>query len=336
MEFERVAAAIEAGGAAPAYVLHGPERLPQRLVLTALRRRLGLAELGEVTFDGARTSGAEIAAALAAPSLFGGRLVLVEEWPLDPVEPLLAYLDHPAPDAALVVRCAALDRRRRLCKRLLEVGVAVDCRPPRPAEAVAWLRRRGLSPRVADLLAARVPPSFDLLDRELEKLSAYGAADEAAVVALVPPAREERVFDLLDAVAERRAERAAELAARLLDQGEEPLGLLALLAHQVRLVLRAGALARRGLPPGEIAGRTGAHPFAVRRALEQARRFGPDELAAGLEAIWAAEWSVKAGRRDEAAALELALLSLVRAVRTDARGQAEGAAGGQALRDSGG
>jgi DNA polymerase-3 subunit delta len=347
LPYEQLAAEVAGGRLRPVYLLAGPDAFQQRAVLDALRAACapqGKRDAVEVALSADGATPADVVAAARTPSLLGRRLVVVSDVPWfaaprggdaaadadeeapagrrrrggsDPTAPLAAYLEAPAPDAVVVFRSPLPpDGRRRLVRRLGEVGAVLAALPPPPEALPAWCSQRAavhglrLTPSAAAALCARVPPSLDLLDQELAKLAAFvggGVAGPDDVARLVAPSREERVFALLDAAAEGRPRDAFAHLATLRAQGEEPLGLLALLARQVRLLaqaLDAGGGAER------LAAATALPPYVVRRLLSQARRWSAARLAAALIALWEAERAIKTGRLSDDAALTLALGTL--------------------------
>jgi DNA polymerase-3 subunit delta len=356
LAFQRLAEEAASGRWRPVYLLAGPDAFQQRAVVDGLRSALvpeGLREAVETDIDGGAAQPADVVGVALTPSLAGRRLVVVHDAPWfgaprgqggeggedaqaedgaggdgrrgrpDPLAPLFAYLDNPPPDTVVVFRSQApADGRRRIVKRLGQVGAVLAAVPPPPDELPPWCAARAravhgvrLAPGVAAALCARVPPSLDLLDQELAKLATYvgpgGSVGMAEVEALVPPSREESVFALMDAVGEGRGPQAFALLRRMLGQGEEPLGLLALLARQVRLLVQAGDVLAAGGGPERLAAAAGLPPYVARRMLAQARGFGEADLTAALAAVWEAEWAVKSGRLDEASALTLAVARLL-------------------------
>ncbi len=104
-----------------------------------------------------------------------------------------------------------------------------------------------LEPQAVDLLVAAVGNDLSALARELEKLAALAGdrpATAADVTALVGVRRGETVHDLVEAALERRAARAAELVAPVLEQaGMSGVKIVTLLG--THLVGTALALAER-------------------------------------------------------------------------------------------
>ncbi len=265
--------------------------------------------------DGGDSAAAAAAAAPEAAVAPGRRGKAARTAKTDPLDPLIAYLDNPPPDTVVVFRSQqAADSRRRVVKRLGQVGAVLSAVAPASDDLPPWCVARApthgvrVQPAAAAALCMRVPASFDLLDQELAKLAAYvGAGGTIAaddVRALVAPSREESVFALMDAVAEGRAADAFALLRQMLLQGEQPLGIMALLARQVRLLAFGRDVLDTGGGPDRLAAAAGGlHPYVARRMLTQARAFAEPDLEGALEAVWEAEWAVKSGRLDEEAAL---------------------------------
>lgn len=243
-------------------------------------------------------------------------------------EAILHYLEAPAPDVVVVLRSRApVDRRRTLVKRIESAGGLVDCRQPSErlgfgaarAEAERWLERRlagegrTLVPGLAKRIVERVGANLDLLEREVEKILLFTDARrlDGSVMDVVSGNADEDVFGLVDAIGARDGRRVESELARLSERGESPLGILALLASQVRIMRVGKAILRESGTPAQAAKELGANPYRVQRALAQARRFSDEELDRALEAVWLADWRVKSGRWPEREALEWAVATMV-------------------------
>ncbi len=320
---------IAAGQVAPAYLVHGPDRVRHEEVLGALRQRLLAPVLGvldETVVEGEPTAVSAVVEAASVPSFGGGRrLVVVRADPLFRADAeaaqaqaeLAAFLEHPPPSACVLLLTEhEVPASNRLLAAVRKAGRVVSARRPGPRELAAWLqaeakaRGKVLPPVLADFLVQRCQSERLLLRNELEKLCAYaGDRRELAredVLAVVGKSREERVFDLVDAVLAGRAGQATDLLRDLLRQGESPLGILALLARQYRLIWQA----RRARNPGELARMLSLHPYAAEKAWRQARVLGEGELAAALQAILEAEKAIRKGALPPEVALELACVVL--------------------------
>lgn len=342
MPYESVALAIRRGQVAPCYLLAGPDGLQQREVLQALQARVP--ELGVHRLDGGACTPRDVAGLLRTPGLVSTRLIVVDEppWILavrsggeeaeeegaargrakapPPERPLLDYLDAPAQGAVLVLRTAGeVDRRRRLTKRAGERGVLLEAVAPR--DNAAWLRQRcavlelALPPEAFAAVSERLAgATCERMAAELDKLAAYGPGlERAALDLLLPPDRQERIYDLVDAAIAGQGGAALRLAAALLEQGEPVMRLLYSLGSQLRTILLVAEACQGGVRPDAAAAALGLHPFVARKALDQSRRLQPAAVTAAVEAVWEAELGLKSGRFDEPFALDHALLGMLRA-----------------------
>lgn len=281
--------------------------------------------------DGAQATGPQIGLALATPALFGGRRTVIvhdaaalsaAEW--ESLAQAVGRLPPPAPGAerpALILVAAALDRRRKAIATLLANAEVIDCNPPATSTRGASQRSRhpsalpggiraelaiqgralGLTfrPEAAARLAELVGDDVGRLSNEVAKLAAYlggkGEVDERTVTALVPQSgavAHNAVFALVDAIAQQRTGEALSTLHRLLDAGENPLGLLAMIARQMRLI--RAACARQGDAAALMADLQ-LSDFVVRKVAAQARRFPLEAAEAALEACLAADLKMKGG-----------------------------------------
>jgi DNA polymerase III subunit delta len=138
---------------------------------------------------------------------------------------LLACLDHPSPDAVVLLVQGAAEEAED--KELAARAVSVVCHPLPPDRAVKWLAHRGaplgvsFAPGAAEHLVRVVGPELGPLASELEKLAAVAGSapvTEDAVAALVGVRHGETIFDWRDAVLDGDIARAAALLSSVLQQ----------------------------------------------------------------------------------------------------------------------
>jgi DNA polymerase-3 subunit delta len=99
---------------------------------------------------------------------------------------------------------------------------------------------------------------------------------------------------------------------RMLEEGAEPLYLLAMLARQVRILIQVSELSKQRLPPQRIAKRIKQHPFVVKKGLQQSRNFSPDQLTAAHQCLVETDWKIKTGELEPGLALDILVVSLTR------------------------
>ena len=186
---------------------------------------------------------------------------------------------------------------------------------PRGEELARWIRNRAktkgasVSPGALRLLNQYVGANLRLLDSELEKLSLYAGAeqiDEGDVRLMVAQVREASIFAAVDAIVQGNPSLALRLLRKLRNDGAALPYIQAMIARQLRLVTVAKELLETGVPRGEMGRRLELRAdFAVRKTLEQARRFSWPRLKALYACLLEMDLAIKQGRQDEDLALEL-------------------------------
>jgi DNA polymerase-3 subunit delta len=307
--------ASESSAFPPVVLIEGPELTLRDAALAELRERVlagAMREFNEDRFDFsvAGTDPAEvIAAARTLPVMAQGRLVLVRGLSDRRAEKftegaLAAYLDGPNASTCLVLEAESADKRRAWVKRVAKIGRVIDCSgPSRPADVKRWIDARlahkkvRTSGGVATALFEHVGADLDRLALEIEKLCLYagegGVLEVELVAELVGQLRPRALYELTDAIGERKLTSALRVVAELSDQGESPLALVGALANHFRRLMRAREM--RPLDAGEVQKRLGLHPFAAQKVVDQARRFDLRRLRACLDAVRRTDEALKGG-----------------------------------------
>ena len=299
----------------PVVLIEGPEASLRDAALAELRGTVladAPRDFNEDRFD-FTVAGTEPAAIVAAahtlPMMARARLVLVRGVGEKRAQKftdgaLLEYLEAPLESTCLVLEAVSVDKRQRWVKRVAKIGRVIDCTgPSRPADVRRWidaqLTERGArtASGVAAALFDLVGPDLDRLSLELEKLCLHagesGTIDAEAVGELVGQVRPRALYELTDAIGERRLTSALRLVSELCEQGEAPLVLVGALANHFRRLLRAREI--WPLEPGEVQKRLGLHPFAAQKIVDQARRFDPRRLRFCLDAVRSTDAALKGG-----------------------------------------
>lgn len=242
-------------------------------------------------------------------SLFASRRAVVvrnAEALRGPEDELSRYLQDPDPDVSLVLMAAKPDKRRSAWRALLAGAETHSAEPLKGARlrsrVSAEVRRRRL-PLDADAigqLVERVGQDLRRLMGELDKLEAFGLGREeltAEDVAAVLGRGFARPYWLLgDAVAERRTGEALELAAGLLEDGEEAPLLLGAVYQSLRRVRALRALRdARASREDKLALLPKNMAFKLPDLERAAERWSEAELAGGLDALRRADRRLKTG-----------------------------------------
>ncbi len=234
---------------------------------------------------------------------------------LPPTTRLIFIEDRTLPASHPILKVAKEEGKKRR-------GFVKAFQPPKEGALPGWIRRRvegkggRISSEAVTLLAALVGNDLRQLDQEIEKLLLYADGQQVTsrdVRLLVSRARETSIFDLVDQVGRRRTDVALRLLHQLLDEGEAPLYLLAMLARQVRILIQVSELREQGVGQHEIAGRLKLHPYVVKKGWNQARNFSLAQLEAAHERLVETDWAIKTGEMEDVLALEMLIVRLTAA-----------------------
>ncbi|MHB1420968.1 MAG: DNA polymerase III subunit delta, partial [Bacillota bacterium] len=236
---------------------------------------------------------------------------------------LLDYLRRPCNSTCLVfIATGKVDTRRKVFKALIETGEVVELAPLKGQALDNWMREyiRGEGKRVKAetlaYLAAVTGGNLALLAEELRKVCLYlGSEDEitmTAVEQVVSRTIQVGIFQLLDAVSERKADRALAALREMLLAGEPPVRIAFMLARQFRLLLQAKLLIEKGYRENQLAGVMGVHPYEAAKVNKQCRIFTIENLELAMVNLLELDLALKTGRGEARKAMELSLLELCR------------------------
>ncbi|MBM3791341.1 MAG: DNA polymerase III subunit delta [Acidobacteria bacterium] len=271
-----------------AYFLLGPEEYLRRQALVALRTRLLEGQAPDFSceeFDSGQTAPSRVLTALNTLPMLAARRVVVmtaaDQMQESLREALHAYLQRPNPKSALIMTSENFDRRTAFYKLVKEKAQVVEFPKLKGYALSGWaedyIRRRGYAISPADLrkLVDMAGSDLQALIGEIEKLLLYAGEEKtvpgAAIEALVRNSRQHSIFELTDALGQMDRAGALRLLNRLLDSGEPPLLILAMIARHFRQLLIAKELLREGRPAREIGQAAQVPPFVLDAFLRQAR-----------------------------------------------------------------
>lgn len=240
------------------------------------------------------------------------------------VEQLAAYLDDPAPFTVLVLEAAALDKRTRLAKMLVEKALVVeveldaksnDRQTAATMMALQMAREMGveLDQDAAEELADILDDRLARIHNELEKLATYAGdrrrITRADVEALVISAKKYSVWQLAEMLAGGQRSKALEFLDNLLREGEQPAGLVGAIAWMYRKLIEAQEMPTH-LSGWQAAQRLGMRPEMAELALRQSRKISRHQLLEGLVALYEADNRLKSGAADDSAVMEFLVARL--------------------------
>ncbi len=326
------------------YLLHGPDEFAIAEFVDALKEKMGepaMASLNTTLFDGRSVTLAELRGACdAMPFLSPRRLVIVEGWltklmgktedgegegtaasSKETLSALAAYLPAlPETTALVFVEKREIPERNAVLKAAASNawGFVKFFDAPKGEALVRWIqarakREQGEFTREAAHALAAADPDPRALDNEILKLLTYvdfaRPVERADVEALTPAGGEARIFDLVDAIGQRRGPPAMRELHKLLER-EEPLYVLGMIVRQFRYMLLAKEMLEARASEMEIAKALGLHSYPTEKICAQARNFSLPTLEHVYRRLLDYDTDIKTGQVESGAALDTLVASL--------------------------
>lgn len=216
------------------------------------------------------------------------------------------------------------EAKKPLVEAILERGIVAIFWPPFPEQAQRWAVQRmrhykkTIAPEAAAWLVQQSGEGLRSLDQELAKCAVYvgerPAIELEDIQASFGYGKAGSPFEWIALIRQRQGAKALQTLERLLEEGEEPLRLLALLSRMLR-----DWLSSKGSQdsPAVLALRFHVRRGEEHRFAQELARWSEDELTDALDECLKAEQSIKTGKELPAMALTFAVLRLCRLELTD-------------------
>lgn len=305
------------------YLLTGEEAYLKNLYKKKLREALVGAE-DEMNFTAFTGKGIDIRQVIETaetmPFFAERRLIQIEDSGFfkNACPELAEYLPTMPKETYLVFVEQEVDKRGKLYKAVKAQGRIVELGRQDERTLTNWvlgrLKKEGKN-ITQDAMALFLEKSGDDMENianELEKLICYTVDAQAIsredVAAICTVTTENKIFDMIRAVAEKRQKQALELYYDLLSLKEPPMRILFLIARQFNQMYQLKDLREQGYDAGTIAKKAGLAPFIAKKSLAQAAKFEKATLRQAVEDCVETETAVKSGRLGDRLGVELLIV----------------------------
>lgn len=314
---------IKAGSFAPVYLLYGEESYLKRQYKEKLKAAL-IPEGDTMNFS--QFEGKDIQPrdiidlADTMPFFADRRLILIENSGVfkSACEELAEYMKSVAPTACLVFVEEEVDKRSKMFKNVKAAGRVVEFSRQNEKILTQWIlgrlkrEHKNITQAVMQQFLNAVGTDMEYIDKELEKLLCYcmdkDVIEAADVAAVCVEQTTNKIFDMINAIAEKNQKKALDLYYDLLALKEPPMRILFLIARQFQILLQVKELSGKGYDNKFIASKAGVPEFAVRRNQGQARSFTKEQLYGAVTECVQMEEAVKTGNMNDRMGVELLIV----------------------------
>jgi len=327
---------VKSGTLDRVYLFTGPEEWIKNEAIDALRAQLlppGLEQLNDITLEGV-TAQQIIDAAETMPMMCEKRIVTVRDWAVlmpgkskneeSETERIQKWLDNP-PDSCVTIfyMRSEPDGRKKAVSALKKKASVVQFDFLTDAELVKWSARRlkplgkKMSASAVSTLAFMAGRDLTRLAGELDKLAAYTEdrveITDTDVRSIVSASLEYNVFELLNLLLTGKLGDAQTMTNSLLQNGQTPIGILAMLTRQLRQLAHIRLALDAGQSVDTVQNLLKLHPYAAKQSAKQCRGLSAAGLKALYEACVAYDFDIKSGKLRDSVALESILIKITSA-----------------------
>ena len=211
-----------------------------------------------------------------------------------------------------------VDKRGKLYKAVNKKGSVVEFTAQNEQPLTRWIlgilksEKKMITSGAMKLFLEKTGTDMERIRQELEKLICYCMEKESIteedVAVICSEQTENKIFDMINAMAEKKQKKAMELYYDLLALKEPPMRILYLITRQFNLLMQVKELSEEGYSAKKISERLKMAGFIVRNCLRQAEYFSLKTLKEALQDCVRMEEAVKTGRMNDVMSVELLLV----------------------------
>lgn len=228
------------------------------------------------------------------------------------------------PDTTVLLILVNEDLSKNKRKDIIdEQGEVINYSPPRFQDINKWIkfqfRDRGkkINYRGIRLLEKMFNNNLQQLDSEIDKICTYideknkvEVSDIKAVMSKDRRLKENTIFEFLDAISKKEKNKSVYFFHQLIENGEVPQIIFAMITRRVRLMLIIKDFKKQGINPKKIANKLGEHPYPIKKIYGYVDNYSAEELEKMLDMFLKADVKLKTGEDKIEDSIQNAILSI--------------------------
>lgn len=322
---QRINNDIKSGNFQPVYLLYGEERYLRKQYKDKLKNALGDPDdtMNNHSYEGKNVPVGEIIdLAETLPFFAPRRVILIENSGLfkSGGEQMAEYLNGQNESTVFIFVESEVDKRSKLFKAVGNHGSVVEFGAQDENTLKRWvagiLKRedKKITENTVQLFLTKTGTDMENIYMELEKLICYCMDKDVVtsedVEAICTTRVTNHIFDMVDAIADKKNRVALQLYYDLLALKEPPMRILFLIARQCNILLQVKEMKNKGVSSKEMASAVGVPAFALNKYIAQAGKFKSVTLKNAVLKCVDAEEAVKTGRMNDVMSVEMLIMSV--------------------------
>jgi DNA polymerase III subunit delta len=218
-------------------------------------------------------------------------------------EVLMPVIETPVESTVFVLVATHIDQRLKFFKKFNENGKLIKMTRPYENQIPVWVdkiatkNKLKLTPEANELVQRMVGTNLVDIDNELKKLGQFlgskTVADVEDVKAVVSTLRTDTVFQLANAIGANDRSMALTCLANLLEHGESPLGILALVNRHIRILTHVRDGLNEGMSYGQLSSKVGVPSFFMKQYVEQGQKWTESKIRQTYQALTTTDRALK-------------------------------------------
>lgn len=314
---------IKSGKLNHIYLIYGEESFLRKQYKERLKKALSPEDdsMNYSYYEGKDISAGEIIdLAETMPFLAERRTIIIENSPFfkSEGEKIAEYLNNVPDTTYFVFVEETVDKRSKMYKSLAKNGCVVEAQGLSEDKIITWVLQllkkdnKKITQNTMHYLLDKIGTNMENIRQEVEKLVCYCYDKEVItnedVDAVCTTQINNQIFEMLDAMANKRQKVALQLYYNLLALKEPPMRILFLIGRQFNLLMQTRMLKQKGYGDRVIAEKIGVPPFAATKYVNQASKFKLEDLKRAVEECVEADEAVKNGNRNDRLSVELLII----------------------------
>ena len=219
-------------------------------------------------------------------------------------EIIVPFMEKKLSSSLLVFFFDKIDKRKKHFKFLTTEAVEFSANSVREWERGPWInymaQKEGLSfaPSAQSLFEQLSGTNLLQLNNEIKKLKSYIGEDksqikEEDILSVISRTKIDSVFELAAAIGRKDRIKSLECLAHLLDNNQNEIGALALVARHIRILARIHEGWKQGLSKQKLTALAGVPPFFLPEYSNQAKLWSENQIKQTMNALYETEKALK-------------------------------------------
>ncbi|WP_265443453.1 DNA polymerase III subunit delta [Acetivibrio straminisolvens] len=233
---------------------------------------------------------------------------------------LVEYLQNIPDYICLVFYEEDIDKRLKIVGAVKKYGLMVEFPFQKPHELVKWAVKvfgsygKTIDVSTASYLIDICEDGMAEILNEINKVVLYLGERQKVTVEdikkVCTKSIKSRIFDLIDAIAERKLDLALKLLNDMIILKEPLPKILFMIAKQLKQLLELKLLFSKGMDEKEVCSKMGLNPYAIKKMIRQSKCFSLEKLKSAVQEALDLDLSIKTGKINDRTAVEILICNL--------------------------